>query len=144
MPQYPQGYFIFSAAECISDFNRLRSGPEATRPKFMIYKLSDDNQDIVAEETSTEKDYDTFLLKLWESVDKDGNLAPRYAIYDMEYDLPEGEGKRHWLCSNTTLFVRWGNCHAPLKQNMRYLARMQFRGVDPNVLVVEADSLPDL
>ncbi|KAJ5835902.1 hypothetical protein N7447_001928 [Penicillium robsamsonii] len=91
---HPQGYFISSAAKCISEFNQLRSGPEATRPKFMIYKISDDNQDIVVEETSTEKDYDTFLLKLWESVDKRGNPAPRYAIYDMEYDLPGSEGKR--------------------------------------------------
>ncbi|KAJ5164467.1 uncharacterized protein N7500_006297 [Penicillium coprophilum] len=135
---YPQGHFIFSAADCISEFNQLRSGPEATRPKFMIWKISDDNQDIVVEETSTEEDYDAFVHKLWEATDNDGNPAPRYAIYDMEYHFGIA-GKR-----NTTLFVCWRNRHAPFKQNLRSLGRMQFHGVDPNVLVVEADRIQDL
>lgn len=84
---------ISIADECISVFNQLRSGPEATRPKFIIYKISDDNKSIVVEETSTEKDYEVFCQKLWAAVDKDRNPAPRYAIYDMEYELAKG-GKR--------------------------------------------------
>lgn len=81
------------AEECISAFNQLRSGPEATRPKFIICKISDDNKRIVLEETSTEKDWDFFRMKLCCAVDKDGDPAPRYVIYDMEYDLGS-EGKQ--------------------------------------------------
>jgi cofilin len=84
---------ISVADECISAFNQLRTGPESTRPKFIIYKISDDNKSIVVEETSTAKDYEFFRQKLSAAVDKDGNPAPRYAIYDMEYDLGS-EGKR--------------------------------------------------
>ncbi|CAG8034953.1 unnamed protein product [Penicillium nalgiovense] len=87
----PSGITI--ADECISAFNQLRTGPESTRPKFIIYKISDDNKSIVVEETSTAKDYEVFRQKLSAAVDKDGNPAPRYAIYDMEYDLGS-EGKR--------------------------------------------------
>ncbi|CAG7977520.1 unnamed protein product [Penicillium nalgiovense] len=87
----PSGITI--ADECISAFNQLRTGPESTRPKFIIYKISDDNKSIVVEETSTAKDYEVFRQKLSASVDKDGNSAPRYAIYDMEYH-PGSEGKR--------------------------------------------------
>jgi cofilin len=45
------------------------------------------------DETSTAKDYEVFRQKLSAAVDKDGSPAPRYAIYDMEYDLGS-EGKR--------------------------------------------------
>ncbi|EKV12484.1 hypothetical protein PDIG_44080 [Penicillium digitatum PHI26] len=78
---------ISVARECISAFNQLRSGSEATRPRFIIYKISDDYKSIVVEETSTEKDWDMFRLKLWHAADKDGNPAPRYAVYDMEYEV---------------------------------------------------------
>ncbi|KAJ5405433.1 hypothetical protein N7465_006717 [Penicillium sp. CMV-2018d] len=85
-----------SAKECISAFNELRSGPEATRPKFIIYKISDDKKSIVLEETSTEKDWDFFRMKLYEAADKNGDPAPRYAVYDMEYDVGS-EGKQQQL-----------------------------------------------
>jgi cofilin len=45
------------------------------------------------DETSTAKDYEVFRQKLSVAINKDGNPAPRYAIYDMEYDLGS-EGKR--------------------------------------------------
>ncbi|CAI7605580.1 unnamed protein product [Penicillium viridicatum] len=85
-----------SAKECITAFNELRSGPKATRPKFIIYKISDDKKSIVLEETSTKKDWDFFRMKLYEAADKDGEPAPRYAIYDMEYDVGS-EGKQQQL-----------------------------------------------
>lgn len=81
------------AEECISAFNQLRSGPEATRPKFIICKISDDKKSIVLEETSTEKDWDFFRMKLCEAADEDGDPAPRYAIYNMKYDIGS-EGKQ--------------------------------------------------
>ncbi|KAJ5959341.1 uncharacterized protein N7479_006491 [Penicillium vulpinum] len=133
----PSGISI--ADECISAFNQLRSGPEAIRPKFIIYKISDDNKSIVVEETSTAKDYEVFLQKLSAAVDKDGNPAPRYAIYDMEYDLGS-EGKR-----KKTVFVHWGPCHAPIKLCMLYASSMQQfkRAFDLNTSVY-ADGLEEL
>jgi cofilin len=77
----------------MSEFNLMRSAPEATRPKFIIFKITDDNQRIVVEESSSEKTYNTFIAKLWYA----GNpyqSAPRYAVYDMEYELSH-EGKRY-------------------------------------------------
>ncbi|KGO46971.1 Actin-binding, cofilin/tropomyosin type [Penicillium expansum] len=90
----PSGISI--TEECISAFNQLRSGPEGTRPKFIIYKISDDYKSIVVEETSTEKDWDFFRGKLWDAADKDGNPVPRYAVYDMEYEVGS-EGKQQKL-----------------------------------------------
>jgi cofilin len=80
--------------ECIAAYNQLRSGRGIPKPKFIIYKVSDDTTTIVLEESSPETDYEVFLQKLSSAVDKDGNPAPRYAVYDVEYDLGS-EGKRY-------------------------------------------------
>ncbi|OQE22083.1 hypothetical protein PENFLA_c013G01707 [Penicillium flavigenum] len=130
---------ISIADECISAFNQLRTGPESTRPKFIIYKISDDNKSIVVEGTSTAKDYEVFRQKLSAALDKDGNPAPRYAIYDMEYDLGS-EGKR-----TKAVFVHWGPCHAPIKLCMLYASSVLLfkRALDLNVSVY-ADSLEEL
>ena len=80
--------------ECIAAYNQLRSGRGTPKLKFIIYKVSDDTTTIVLEESSPETDYEVFLQKLSSAVDKDGNPAPRYAVYDVEYDLGS-EGKRY-------------------------------------------------
>lgn len=61
---------------------------------FVIYKISDDKGSIVVEEKSSQKGYEEFLQKLTSSVDSEGNRAPRYAVYDVEYDLNE-DGRRY-------------------------------------------------
>lgn len=63
------------------------------KTKFIIYKISDDRKSIVVDEVSSDPDYEVFRTKLGNSRDAQGNLAPRYAVYDVEYELP-GEGKR--------------------------------------------------
>ncbi|KAJ5453130.1 hypothetical protein N7445_001313 [Penicillium cf. griseofulvum] len=139
MSHISQDYCLFSAAACVSEFDQLRSGPKATRPKFMIYKVSDDNQILEVEETSLENDYDAFRFKLSNAADKDGNPAPRYALYHMNHDL--GRDGKH----KKILFIRWLNCHAPLGQCLSYLRRMQFDGVsDLKILVIDADCSEDL
>ena len=60
----------------------------------MIYKISDDQKEIVVEEASTEKDYEVFRQKLLDAKDSNGKKSPRYAVYDVEFELKEGEGKR--------------------------------------------------
>lgn len=57
--------------------------------KYIIYKLSDNNKEIVIEEASADTDWDNFREKLLSA------KAPRYAVYDFEYTLPSGEGQRY-------------------------------------------------
>ncbi|KAJ5549961.1 hypothetical protein N7535_002097 [Penicillium sp. DV-2018c] len=83
---------ISVADECISAFNELRYGKSA-KPKFIIFKISDDNKRVVVDSSSTEGDFEVFRQELAAAVDTEGNPAPRYAIYDMEYDLGS-EGRR--------------------------------------------------
>lgn len=79
--------------ECINAVRELRSRRDENKPCYIIYKISDDGESVVVEETSSDKDYEVFLNKLASATDEKGNPAPRYAAYDIEYDLG-GEGKR--------------------------------------------------
>lgn len=79
--------------ECITAFRDLIYKRGASKPAFVIYKISDDKTSILVEESSTDKNYETFLQRLTSSVDADGKPAPRYAVYDVEYDL-KSDGKR--------------------------------------------------
>lgn len=77
-------------------FNELKLGKST---KWIIYKISDDYKEVVVEETSASADYSAFREKLLncKSKDKRGQevMGGRYAVYDMEYDSPGGEGKRY-------------------------------------------------
>ena len=80
--------------ECINAFNELKLGKKV---KYIIYKLSDDNSEIVIEEKSDEADWEVFRSKLLNAKSKAKGkewAGPRYAVYDFEYDAPGGEGKR--------------------------------------------------
>jgi len=78
--------------ECVSAYNELKLGRGG--PKYVIYKISDDQKEIVVEEASTEKEYEVFRQKLLDAKDSNGKKSPRYAVYDVEFELKEGEGKR--------------------------------------------------
>ena len=62
--------------------------------KYIIYKISDDQKEIVVDETGKEGDYDVFRKKLIDKKEKSGKDRPSYAIYDVEFELEGGEGKR--------------------------------------------------
>lgn len=62
--------------------------------KYIIYKISDDQKEIVVDETGAEPDYDTFREKLIGKKEKNGKDRPSYAIYDVAFELEGGEGKR--------------------------------------------------
>lgn len=79
--------------ECITAVRELRSRRDADKPCYIIYKITDNGQSVVVEETSSDKNYEAFLDKLASATDDKGNPAPRYAAYDVEYDLGEA-GKR--------------------------------------------------
>lgn len=63
--------------------------------KYVIFKITDDLKQIVVEEKGESTDYEVFREKLASSQDAKGNPAPRYATYDVEYDLGGGEGTRY-------------------------------------------------
>lgn len=94
--------------------------------KFIIFALNDQKTEIVVEETSTNSDYDAFLEKLPEDECK-------YAIYDFEYEIGGGEGKRSKI-----VFFTWSPDTAPIKSKMIYAAskdalRRALNGVSSDV-----------
>ncbi|KAI7898465.1 uncharacterized protein BX663DRAFT_461812 [Cokeromyces recurvatus] len=75
--------------------------------KYIIFKLSDNNQEIVVDKTSDNLDYDSFLADLPPN-------EPRYAVYDFEYEKP-GEGKRSKIT-----FYAWIPDTSKVRQKMLY------------------------
>ncbi|KAM0431869.1 hypothetical protein ACHAPT_005122 [Fusarium lateritium] len=69
--------------ECVKAVNELRSSRRPDKPKFVILKITDDQQAVVVDETSSEQDYEVFRQKLVSAVDSLGRPAPRYAVYDL-------------------------------------------------------------
>jgi len=102
--------------DCITKFNELKLGKTV---KYIIYKLSDDNKEIVVEEASDNADWDAFREKLVtaKSKTKSGALTkgPRYAVYDFTYDLASGEGSRSKIT-----FIAWSPDDAGIQPKMVY------------------------
>ncbi|KAF2798370.1 cofilin [Melanomma pulvis-pyrius CBS 109.77] len=102
--------------DCISKFNELKLGKDI---KWIIYKISDDWKEIVVEETSNEANFDVFRDKLLNAKSKDRKgkegIGGRYAVYDVEYDLPGGEGTRSKIT-----FISWCPDDAPQYPRMMY------------------------
>jgi len=103
------------AQECIEKYNDLK----AKKLKFVIYKLSDNNKEIVVEEASENKEWETFRDKLLGATSKSKSGAvgkgPRYAVYDFEYALASGEGER-----NKLTFIAWSPDDASVQAKMIY------------------------
>lgn len=102
-------FFLFFsvtvADESLTAFNDLKLG---RKYKFVIFTLNDEKTQIVIEQTSTEQEYDAFLEKLPEN-------ECRYAVYDFEYDIGGGEGKRSKI-----VFFTWSPDTAPVRAKMVY------------------------
>lgn len=86
-------------------FEQLKLGKKF---KFIIFTLNDKKTEIVVDETSQDADYDVFLEKLPENECK-------YAIYDFEYEIGGGEGKRSKI-----VFFTWSPDTAPIRSKMVY------------------------
>ncbi|KAL2116828.1 hypothetical protein VTJ04DRAFT_8996 [Mycothermus thermophilus] len=103
--------------ECVTAYNDLKLNK---RYKYVIFKLSDDNKEIVVESTSEDgPEYENFREKLLnaQSKTKTGALSkgPRYAVYDVQYDLASGEGTR-----NKITFIAWSPDDAGILAKMVY------------------------
>lgn len=78
--------------DCVSAFNDLKLHKGGA--KYIIYKISDDQKEVVVEEVGKDQDYNVFREKLTAAKEKNGKSRPSYAIYDIEFELEGGEGKR--------------------------------------------------
>ncbi|KAL2828570.1 hypothetical protein BJY01DRAFT_228400 [Aspergillus pseudoustus] len=103
--------------ECMTAFNKLRmtGGTKGAKPKFIIFKIADNKREVVVDEISEETDYEVFRTKLEKSVDAKGNPAPRYAVYDVEYNLGDTEGSRSKI-----VFISWVPTDTPTLWSMIY------------------------
>ena len=102
--------------ECITAYNELKLSKKF---KYIIFKLSDDNKEIVVEEASDDKDWENFREKLINATTKSKTGAvgkgPRYAVYDFQYRLASGEGER-----NKLTFLAWSPDDAGVMAKMIY------------------------
>ncbi|KAH7347735.1 cofilin/tropomyosin-type actin-binding protein [Plectosphaerella cucumerina] len=102
--------------ECITAYNELKLSKKF---KYIIFKLSDDNKEIVVEEASDDKDWENFREKLINATTKSKTGAvgkgPRYAVYDFQYSLASGEGER-----NKLTFLAWSPDDAGVMAKMIY------------------------
>jgi len=89
--------------DCFKAYQELKLGKKL---KYVVYKLSSDNKEIVVETRSESTDYDQFLETLPEN-------DCRWAVYDFEYD--SGEGPRSKL-----LFYAWSPDTCKIKPKMLY------------------------
>lgn len=89
---------------CLEIFQELKL---RHKYKYIIFKLSDDNKEIVVENSAESADYSDFLGQLPES-------EPRYAIYDFEYEKP-GEGLRSKI-----VFYAWTPDTSKVRAKMLY------------------------
>ncbi|EYE90103.1 actin-binding ADF family protein [Aspergillus ruber CBS 135680] len=125
--------------ECIAAFKRLLYHRGTSRPTFVIYRISEDNTSVIVEESSSEKNYEAFLKKLTSAVDHEGNPAPRYAVYDVEYDLND-DGRRA-----TVIFISWMPVETSTRFRMLYAAtKEQLRRALDVKVSIHADDLLDI
>ncbi|KAF9013184.1 hypothetical protein BDQ17DRAFT_1342940 [Cyathus striatus] len=88
--------------QCLDTFQELKLGK---KHKYIIYNTNKDKTEIIVEKYSSSTDYEDFVNDLPED-------ECRWAIYDFEFDLPEG-GKRQKI-----IFVSWSPDIAKIKQKM--------------------------
>ncbi|BCS25437.1 actin-binding ADF family protein [Aspergillus puulaauensis] len=124
--------------DCLTAYKNLVFTRGAAKPTFIIYRISDDEQSIIVEDTSTEKDYEVFLQKLTSAVDAEGKHAPRYAVYDVEYDLEEGRRA-------ATVFITWMPDSTSTRTRMLYASTTEQLRRALNVRVsIHADDPHDI
>jgi cofilin len=125
--------------DCITAANALRFSKGPDKIKFILFKITDDEQNVVVEETSSETEYEIFRQKLLSGVDKTGKPAPQYAVYDVDYDLGE-DGKR-----TKTIFISWVPQNSPIKLRMLYASTMEYLKKAVNIgTFIHADDQEDI
>ncbi|KAJ5326383.1 Actin-binding cofilin/tropomyosin type [Penicillium brevicompactum] len=125
--------------DCITAFSELRSQRHSNKPRYIIYRITEDYNNVVVEDSSFEKDYEVFRQKLVSAIDSEGRPAPRYAVYDVEYDLGS-EGKRTKI-----VFITWVPGETSVKDRMIYAStKEQLRKFLDVKASIHADDLDEL
>ncbi|KOS20498.1 Cofilin [Escovopsis weberi] len=127
------------APEVIEEFTKLKLKKAY---KYIILKLSDDLKEVVVETTSSSEDWEEFRNKLLEAKFKTPTghtKSPRYAIYDLHYETPEGPRTR-------IIFIAWSPDDAGIKAKMTYAsskdaAKRCLNGVHVEVQANDNDDL---
>ncbi|PYH87093.1 cofilin, actophorin [Aspergillus uvarum CBS 121591] len=133
----PSGVLITD--ECIAAYRELLFTRGPLKPKFVLYRISDDERSIIVDERSSETSYEAFLGKLTSAVDGEGHQTPRYAVYDVEYDLNE-DGRRA-----TTVFISWMPDATPMRRRMLYASsKEQLRRALDVKISIHADNVHDI
>jgi len=129
--------------DCITAYNDLKLNKKYT---YIIFKLSDDNKEIVVESTSEDgPEYEDFRNKLVsaQSKSKSGALGkgPRYAVYDVQYNLASGEGTR-----NKITFLAWSPDDASIQPKMVYASSKEaLKSALPGLAVeIQANDTDDI
>lgn len=95
-------YSVQIQDDCITAFQDFSRSHGKT--KYIIYKIADDKKSVVVDSVGKDQDYEVFRNELADAKDSQGRASPRYAVYDVEYEIA-GEGKRCALPSSQ-LFLR--------------------------------------
>lgn len=115
---------VTATDEVVDSFLDLKLGK--TGLKYVIYKLNDKKTEFIVDIASKDTDYDSFLENLPEN-------DCRYAVYDFDYEVAPGEGKR-----NKIIFFAWSPDSAPVRSKMVYASsreglRRSFTGIASEV-----------
>jgi cofilin len=84
-------YSVQIQDDCITTFQDFSRSHGKT--KYIIYKIADDKKSVVVDSVGKDQDYEVFRNELADAKDSLGRPSPRYAVYDVEYEIA-GEGKR--------------------------------------------------
>lgn len=84
-------YSVQIQDDCITAFQDFSRSHGKT--KYIIYKIADDKKSVVVDSVGKDQDYEVFRNELADAKDSQGRASPRYAVYDVEYEIA-GEGKR--------------------------------------------------
>ena len=95
--------------ESLKAFNEFKlGGGKKDPPNYIIYRISDDKTEIIIDKKGRTETYDEFTELLPEN-------ECRFAVYDFDYELPGGAGKRAKI-----IFYTWAPDTTPIRNKMVY------------------------
>ncbi|CAG8599677.1 9547_t:CDS:2, partial [Ambispora leptoticha] len=116
---------------CIETFQELKL---RKKYKGIIFRIENEKE-IVVESTSDEPDFDAFASYISSNYED----KPRYVVYDLEYELPGGEGKRSKI-----IFFLWNAPGSRIRERTLYTSskaylRLKLTGVSSDVQINDFD-----
>ncbi|KAI8325436.1 hypothetical protein GQ54DRAFT_315690 [Martensiomyces pterosporus] len=114
---------------CLEAFNELKLKHSA---KYIIFKLSPDNTEVVVDKVSADEDYEAFVADLPEQ-------ECRYAVYDFQFE-------KDGTTRNKILFYAWSPDSAKIKGKMVYAStkdalRKKLVGIANDIQATDLDEV---